>query len=109
MKPNTPVMYALFTTDPIHNITTFARAAPTDQELIQWATTRVANTAWFAIYKLHTLDDEPFGENKVRASKWSLHTKFAGSAATHLWRDYTPLAAAYNIDHEYAVWFFKSL
>ena len=102
-------MYALFITDPIHNTTTFARGAPTEQQLIQWALVNVANTAWFAVYKLVTLDDQPFGDNVIKASKWRLHTTFAGSTATNIWRDYKPMSSAYSLDNDHNKWFFKTL
>jgi hypothetical protein len=101
-RPNSPLPYALFISDPINNTTTFAGGF-TSKEAALKAQTRFKDHLWFALYKFNSHE---LLFHDVPATKWSLDTKFANKTATELWRNYTPMETAYCMDG--GAWYFKT-
>ena len=103
--PNMSGKFALFVIDPAHDCTTFVTFSASLTGLLDMATERFQPNLWFAIYKFDR--NTVLFAKQVPATRWDLHTKFAGKTVTQVYPYVTPMATAYQIDDGYE-WFFKT-
>ena len=87
------------------NSTTFVMTHNDKMTLINHAKNTFLPSMWFAVYRFASTEFL-FG-SRVKATRWLLDTKFAGSTATQTFANVTPMQTAYRIDDGYE-WFFKT-